>query len=1085
MIMNANFKVFQASAGAGKTFTLIKEYLKICLKSEATVGAYKGILAITFTNAAANEMKGKIVKELDGIIKSPAHEPTDMEKALLNELGISDDGLKRNAQLLLTRIIHDYSNFCVSTIDAFVQKLSRAFAHDLGLPNQYTVSIDNDEIAEAVVENIGQQIGKENEFLTRLLSDFSDNQFDQQHTTNLQVPLGDFVKKLLTEKAYQREEKNNIATQVQYEQTLRYLQDKTRFFEDGVKRLVGKFKALENRFGIGEADFSYGSNGFVGFINKLAKGNYEPMSSRFMTVAEKGECFSAAGIKRFGNPATSEMNEALLPVLHDLRAFYDEEYGKYLFYKAQRDVLYLYALRTQIRLAFEQLTTDDEIVHISEFNKLLSEVMGDFTVPFVYERIGERFRHIFVDEFQDTSVMQWQNLLPLIDNGLAAGQMSLVVGDGKQSIYRFRSGEVEQIVNLPNIYALPQDERKPAFEQFERNLKDNFGFENLDTNYRSFANVVKFNNVFFESVYKEYLSPELQKVYVDKKPNSGQGVEVFQKNAKKEEGLVQVELYDAENEPDYCFERVEALVRDLTERYGYRYEDITVLTRKTKPGSDLANYLNELGIPVVSKVSILLQSSNKVQLMLSALNYLIHGDFQTNIANLLYYWQLNLNPDFKGDVSHWFDAVKEIAAGSKSIETVMGIGESGLLSAVLANATCLYDLCANLLRVFHLDAVRDAFLNYFMDEVFRFQSGPKQGIEAFLTFWDAKKNDLAVKSVESNAVNIMTIHKSKGLEFPVVIYPDAIVNLDKRLQVSKAPEEWLRPEDLDFEPIPNVDKVMFKLDKTARNIGGKAAQYVEKEEESNRLDNLNLLYVAFTRAKQRLYVMAEQGQEGKPNVIRDFVNSDDLELKFETEEGENCKRYRLGNAGFMNPKSEKAEKLAVGLVDSQSADWLSKIKVESDPSRSWQSVGERLKPREWGELVHQILSKVRFDENLGIILKPYLNNSTIDSHDAEWIGLKFKQMAYHPLIGAAFDASAKVKTECEILDNGQVMRLDRYSELPDAIYLIDYKTGAKSPEHKNQLQKYVAAVKKLGDKEIRAFLVYLAADEIEVEQVSA
>ena len=1077
---DATFKVFQASAGAGKTFTLIKEYLKICLKSKGMVGAYKSILAITFTNAAANEMKDKIVKELNGIINSDA--PTDMEKALLEELGISDDELKHNAQRLLTCIIHDYSNFCVSTIDAFVQKLSRTFAHDLGLPNQYTVSIDNDEIAEAVIENLGQQIGKENEFLTRLLSDFSDSQFDQQRSTQLQKPLGEFVKKLLTEKAYQREEKNNITNPVQYKQTLHYLKDKMRYFEENIQQIVSRFKALVDSNGLAEADFSYGASGFMGFLNKLANRNYEPMSQRFLSVVEKGECFSAASIKRLGKSVTTEMNAALLPILGELKAFYEVEYGKYLFYKTQCDTLYLYALRTQIRLAFEQLAADEEIVHISEFNKLLSEVMGDFSVPFVYERIGERFRHVFVDEFQDTSVLQWQNLLPLIDNGLAAGEMSMVVGDGKQSIYRFRSGEVGQIVNQPRIYALPQDERKPVFEQYERNLTEHFGFKNLDTNYRSFANVVKFNNAFFERAYEAYLSPGLQKVYVDKKLNSEQGVEVFQKNAKKEEGLVQVELYDAENEPDYCSGRVEAIVRDLTEHYGYHYGDIAVLTRKTQPGSEMANYLNEKGFPVISKVSILLQSSDKVQLMLSTLNYLIHDDVQTNIANLLYYWQLSQNTDFGGDVSHWFDAVQDIIKGNVAIETVMGLGEPGLLRDALAKATCLYDLCASLLRIFQLDSMCDAFLDYFMDEVFKFQSGTLEGIASFLSFWESKKNELAVKTKEDNAVKIMTIHKSKGLEFPVVIYPDAIINLDKRLQTSKMPEEWLLPEELGFDPIPNVDKVMFKLDKTAKNMGGMATQFVEKEEENNRLDNLNLLYVAFTRAKQRLYVIAEQGQNDKPNIIRDFIDSQQFgELPMpEVEQRENYKWFRFGRSDFNNPKDERTKDKAVDMADSQSADWLSKIKVESDPSRLWRSESDRLQPRDWGELVHQILSKIRFAEEVESVLKPYLNDASIDAHDAEWIRTMFKQMTQHPQIGAAFEPTAKVKTECEILDQGQVMRLDRYSELPDVVYLLDYKTGKENNDYKEKIREYVSAVKNLTTKEVKPFLVYLSEETVDV-----
>ena len=220
---NGNFKVYQASAGAGKTFTLIKEYLKLCLKNEASVGNFRNILAITFTNAAANEMKAKIVNALREIINSEAVDPHSMESVLIDELGISDEELKRNAQRLMTCIIHDYSCFCVSTIDAFVQKLSRSFAHDLGLPTQYAVSIDTDEVAETITENLGLRISDKDDYLTRLLVDFSNNQFDNQRSTAIETQLSDFIKKLMTEKAYQKDEDNGIKNPIQYRQTLDFL----------------------------------------------------------------------------------------------------------------------------------------------------------------------------------------------------------------------------------------------------------------------------------------------------------------------------------------------------------------------------------------------------------------------------------------------------------------------------------------------------------------------------------------------------------------------------------------------------------------------------------------------------------------------------------------------------------------------------------------------------------------------------------------------------------------------------------------------------------------------------------------------
>jgi ATP-dependent exoDNAse (exonuclease V) beta subunit len=1072
----ANFKVFQASAGAGKTFTLIKEYLKLCLKNEGAVANFRNILAITFTNAAANEMKAKIVKTLCEIIESEELDPKSMEAILMEELGISDEELKHNAQRLMTRIMHDYSSFCVSTIDAFVQKLSRSFAHDLGLPNQYTVSIDTEEVADTITENLGLRISDKDDFLTRLLIDFSNNQFDNQRSTAIETQLSDFIAKLMTEKAYQKDENNNIKNPVQYKQTLEFLNGKVYGFEQGLKSLLDEFEAIEKRYGLSDELYSYGKNGFISYIRKLSKKTYEQPTARFNSVIEKRSCFSKEAEKQLGKAQVEDINSALVPVLEKLKAFVEKELGKFLFYKTQRDLLYLYALRTQIRMEFDALANEDEVVHISEFNKLLNTVMGDFSVPFVYERIGEHFRHVFVDEFQDTSVLQWQNLLPLIDNGLSAGEMSMVVGDGKQSIYRFRSGEVEQIVNLPDIYALPQDERQAAFEQYQNNLRNNFAFKNLDTNYRSFANVVDFNNGFFEAAYQQ-LSPKLQKVYVAEKPGTDEGVSIYQKKAKKEEGLVQVELYDAENQPDYCFDRVEAIIRDLTETKGYQYADIALLTRKSDYGSEMANYLNDKGIPVISQDSILLKSSDKVQLMVNTLRYLLYGDNETNVANVLFYWKLTQDPDFDGDVSQLFGEVKAIAKGERAIESVMGLGEAGLLQSTLSKATCLYDLCANLLRVFHFDTIRDTFLNYFMEEVFKMQSGIKEGIADFLSYWDKKQDKLAVMSVSGNAVKIMTIHKSKGLEFPVVIYPEAIIDLDEKLNASKAAEEWLRPEDLGFEAIPNLDKVLFKLDKNAMNMGEKALEKVDKEKESNRLDNLNLLYVAFTRAVQRLYVIAKQGKADKPNIIRDFLaDKESYQIP-----GNDALMYRFGDAGLRNPKEKTENEVTETLTESVSTDWFQKISVDPNPTLVWQSKSDKLSPREFGEKVHSILSKIRTVEDMESVLSPVVSDGTINKETADWIRERFTQMTQHPQIAAAFSPEAKVKTECEILYQSKILRLDRFAELPDVIYLLDYKTGKKNEEHKHQVKLYANALREMTDREIRAYLVYLSEKEIDVD----
>lgn len=1078
MTQSAHFQVFQASAGAGKTYTIVKEYLKLCLQSEAQTDNFRHILAITFTNAAANEMKAKIVGQLRDIIDSDDTAQTSMGTDLMKELGIASDQLKNNARRLMTRIIHDYSSFCVSTIDAFVQRLSRTFAHDLGLPGQYAVSVDDEEVAQAVTENIGQQISSDNPFLTRLLADFYENAFNNQRSTDAKRNLTEFVAKLLKEKAYQKDESNLVMDEQGYNEAATFIEDKTIGFERQMHTMAARILGLTKENGLSSEDLAYGKNGFISFVNKVEKGKYEPVSQRFAALADgNAKWYSTAAAKRIPDAELERIGHELVTAAAELKAAYEKGVGAYLFYDGQRNLLYLYALRAQIKHELELLANEEEVVHISEFNKLLQRVLGDFTVPFVYERLGELFRHLFVDEFQDTSVMQWHNLLPLVDNALSTGGTAMVVGDGKQSIYRFRSGEVGQIVDLPMIYGLPNDEREAVFSQYQRNLVDNFGFHDLGTNYRSFSNVIAFNNDFFTNAV-ESLSETSRKVYADTNEAFGKVVSITQKANKKEEGCVEVELYDAENQRDYPVGRVREIIVDLTENHGYGYGDITVLTRKKEFGSAIANHLNDNGIPVVLQVSVLLSASDKVQLLVSTMQYLINRGDEVAVAQVLYFSECSHNTAFQGDVTCLFDKVKAVAAGELAMESALGLADDAALAKAMAKATNLYDLCLALLRIYGLDSIRDAFVNYFLDEVFKWQSSTLAGMADFLVYWEQKRNQLAVKSVNDNAVNIMTIHKSKGLEFKVVIYPDAITDLDEKSK--KSDEIWVDQSEFGFEPIPHLGKVLFRLENKAEMMGEAASRMLHDEAESNRLDNLNLLYVAFTRAVQRLYVIAPQSKPDKPNLLRDFLMKHTIN---EVSGNDACVLYRFGDNGFNNPAAgDEGTHGMTDATDSVSADWFQKISIDAQPSMFWVSPDDPIQPSEWGELVHQILSGIHSPTDIATALKPYLLEGTISMEQAEMLEDRFDQIANLPEIAAAFTEDAKVKNECDILSNGEILRPDRYAELPDVIYLLEYKTGKKDKAHHEQLKRYVGALQGMVEKEIRAFLVYLS-DPIEVEKV--
>ena len=287
------------------------------------------------------------------------------------------------------------------------------------------------------------------------------------------------------------------------------------------------------------------------------------------------------------------------------------------------------------------------------------------------------------------------------------------------------------------------------------------------------------------------------------------------------------------------------------EKEGRLSADIAILTRKTDTGSIIANYLNDNGIPVLSNESILLKSSDKVQLIISTLHHLIEKNNKAVISEILYYQRITSNATENKSINDCFDAVADIANGNTDIETILGIGEPGLLQKTLSRSTCLYDLCFSLMRIYGFDSTSDSFLNYLLDEMFNWQTAGKEGIKDFLDFWDKKNDKLAVKSVSGNAVRIMTIHKSKGLEFSVVIYPEAITDLDSKIGGNNAAAEtWVTPEELGFEAIPNLDKVLFKMTKDVELEGEIAAKICKNETESNRLDNCNLLYVALRTTRK-------------------------------------------------------------------------------------------------------------------------------------------------------------------------------------------------------------------------------------------
>ena len=1036
---NKPFKIYKASAGSGKTFTIVREYLMLCLGDNAD--AFREILAVTFTNKAANEMKAKILHFLVGISEgSDGKDIRQMRGYLLDALGVQESELIKRANALYVRILHDYSDMAVCTIDSFVQRLSRSFARELELPGQYSVILDDDDLIDEIIQRLSNEIGK-NTFITNILSEFVEFNLSEETSWNVKKLIGEYIEKLLSEDAYRKGNYKNFSDldEPKYKVIKKYVHSENEKMNDALSQIIKDIEAEEVKRGITEEDYFKKSSGLPSVKKKMAEGK------SVVTNATVDKILS--GENSWKNKKSLIDDDSIVKVYANAIEKYKSLYSRKLVFGIIEKDLYLYVLRSHIFELIREYIKETSQVHISEFNKRISDVLGDCSVPFIYERIGERYRHYFIDEFQDTSVLQWQNFLPLMENSLAFGNMNMIVGDAKQSIYRFRSGEVEQIISLPMIYKRPEGEFGARCEQQFVNSAQKM---TLSMNYRSSENVIKFNNTFFRSAGTHIVDgvfDDAEQAY----------------DPKNQGGFVSVEVFGGDVKTAEYKEKVKAsLLAQIQNLHaqGVDYKDITILVRSNKDGTDIANYLVENGIEVLSAESVLLQTSDKIQLIVNTLALMVDEN----------------NPVTRMAVEFY--------------STKIGCRDARPCVSTTEQTGGLYDICIQICNQYNFNVLTDVFLQYFMSTVYEWQCRHSAGIGDFLEFWDKKKDKLAVQITgDLDCVQIMTIHKAKGLEFKVVLYPYADTNLIPSRGFTQS-EIWLQCADnQDTKDIPYLDAFLLKLSKD-KLTGTNYENLVKKEESKTMLDILDIMYVAMTRAKNMLFVYTNDycPKDGY-NLFTDYFANND---EFEIQEGEESTTYNFGEFDttilIVNEKSTKDNKVKIlelkeGETASKTLNWTEKLQVDPDPTMIWAEKGSFL-PEEWGSLVHQILSKIKTINDAERALKPFVNDGTIDEEQAAKLLETFRKVTEIPELKPAFAEDAIVKNEMDIHTyDGRIIRPDRYAETPRGTILIDYKTGKAHEEYFNQLQDYTAALIQMNPmQQIKAFLVYIG-DEVKVVEV--
>ncbi len=1048
-----SFAVYRSSAGSGKTFTLVKEYLMLILPDPQE---FRHILAITFTNKAANEMKERVMYNLSELSRpADQRDPKinrDLVPALLEVSGGTDADLSEKAKSAHQLILHHYSEFSIGTIDSFSHRIVRSFAREFGLSVNFNVELDRDELLintiDLLLEKVGDDAG-----LTKLLVNYLRSSMDEEKNWDIEDILLRFSRKLMDEQSRQHLEKLKSFGLDDFDKIAGNLFRQIRIFEQDIQALAKQAFDLIAQRGITPESFYYGKNGGIwSYFNKLQYSilkNLEPGSRTLATIDE--DKWMASKTDPGTAAAINGIKDELKRIYAEIRSKAEKGSSDYFLMKAVTKTIYPMALLNELDQVLTAFKKQNSIVHISEFNRRISGIVMSEPVPFIYERLGERYHHILIDEFQDTSVLQWHNILPLMENALSYGYFNMVVGDGKQAIYRWRNGDVAQFASLPSI---PGSASLPLLAQREALLKVHYTSAALNTNFRSKAAIIKFNNSLFGHL-KTFLTPENSPVY--------ESVSQEFDPVKTAGGKVSIEFFPEIKKQEAFRETAYPKILETIEKLkaeGFRLRDITILCRKNKDASEIAQFLVESRVEVVSSESLLLIHSPEVVFLLSLMRFLVDPSDRINGAHIVTY--LCQDGKVPGVLNDQLMRVSGSARPGEVIRKILRENGIGFDPDTLSELP-VYDLCESCMRVFEMNTPANVYLQFFLDKVLAFSRRNSSTPVDFLAWWEKNGDKLSVIVPGGlDAVNIMTIHKAKGLQFPVVIFP-AFPEGNRGSRTSL----WI---DLPVGHPSGLPVVMVGMDKSLEKTD--YAEMYTSENGKAFMDDLNVLYVALTRPEERLYIFSPwpgNAQE-TPSSFTSCLHSY-LLSSGEWEEAKSI--YVWGEDQHYKPKTEKQQHDSLQLDHFISTPWQEKITIRPRAPEIW-NVTDPKRSSDWGSLVHTLLSKIVTADDAGKVIDEAWSSGMISVAQKTIIEQKIHDILGDPAISRFFAAGLHVKTEAEIiLPDGSVYRPDRVILNGMEAIVIDYKTGIPDPHHGEQLDKYGDLLAGMNFTTVKKYLLYL------------
>lgn len=1051
-LRQAPVSVFSASAGAGKTYRLVAEYIATALSDVNNPRIFAKILALTFTNKAANEMKRRVLETLKEFSENEdLGLAADIGKTIKQIIGISEPELVFRSRIVLKEMLHDYGSIAIGTLDQFTHRLVRTFAIELGLPGKFDVEIDQGLLLDLAVNRLLQDIGKNNS-LTTLLLQFSESNIDSEKNADIFPALLEMAKQLPKEKSMVPMRALESWSLEQHKNAQKSLEKLEKHFKDLAKATSHNLQETLDQI---PNEIIYHFDWWNGLIKRLKlqdPGGWVPSKSMMEMTLD-----SLRIIKKPFLDQADIYSEVLIHLSDELLKI-EELCAKAIFLNEIRRNDRTTSVLAELSKKLELIFNESNLQPLWKFNQLINDELQSQPALYIFERIGERYNYFFIDEAQDTSELQWKNLWPLLENS-TADETSLggimIVGDAKQSIYRWRGSDAEEFLKL--------------VETSELKIAPNINIPSLDgrtehialsDNWRSRTNIVEFNNYLFSGIAEsgEFPRPTHTKAYQESRQNPKGLIG----------GRIDIRIFPVVNGPDKLSNQLNTLVQDIksAQKESWTLGEMAILVRTKKEGRAVAIRMAEESIEIVSSELLALSSSKYVLAITSLLSWMsLPREKERQWEFLLAIYEAKI----------WTANIESLHLEGEAISDNTGNGFKSLIKEILPKFDIniawqlgLYEIGEYIIRAFGVADKADPFVISFLDKLHDFALKKGNYISAFLEEWERKKSDWSISSPEGvDAIELLTIHKSKGLEFPLVFVPFT------SFSVKDDRKEWFNLEydtifglDQDSPPVALLSLKSFKKNPVLKSaLKGISAEYVERSlgsVEERIFDDVNLLYVAFTRPKDGLTIYLDQSTYGKMIIQQiekkhNFID-DHLVL------GSWPKKNGLGN--------KKLNNSSMKLTSSSSEDWTSRVRLAKKEDFG---IEQRI-----GNSVHRVLERIRHPEDLMSALK--LTNIEFQWNNEEYnLVLNRVNLVINDIrLNKLFDAEEVYSERPLLIPGNAVYRPDRLVKCFDGTWLVvDYKTGEHNDKYIVKIKDYANKLEPMLGSLPKTMLLYLR-DKIEI-----